>query len=476
VVVYDLQTGRKRFRVDPQHAGSILGGSSRFSPDGQFLATTDTTQAVSVIRVWNAADGRLVRTIDVAGALNCGNMFGPAGREVVADYGTTAGAYVVGRWTAESGEQLRATSFVPPTVNTAASFVPGGRAAAFHVEAGTVVRFVATDTGRLFAEYRPGGTILSGVASNDGRFILYATDSDLRVVRTPVPPPAPLPPTPAVRAAGNPPDRRALLAVTDYREAHGLDLAGLKAWVADLPAGFRPTDITARAGAVSPRFDAIAVADGLTPVVETHFDLDRTGVSRGADFTRMAQAGWALRGCCPFDDGTSRPRHHVWARDGGGWFAVPFTLGRAGEVADHWRRDRVRPRTFYAETADTGKGRADRSMGALLDTDHGQPWEFVPELTPSELAARLADTRTRGWRPDALGQFGSGPDRTFALSVVPNPSGLEWEFRADLTTDEYQAELAQQKAAGRRPLAVASAGNGAAVRYTAAWVEYSPPK
>ncbi|MFO0795856.1 MAG: protein kinase [Gemmataceae bacterium] len=188
IVVRDLTTGAERFRLNPLHPGSILGMAPRFSPDGTLLATTDTTPAASAIRLWDAATGKLVRTIDVAGALGCGNAFSADGRELVADYVGDGGAGMIGRWAVATGEPVRAVPVPSPWPTDFSEYLLGGRVVGYRGDSRSAVRFVATATGAAFADYRPGGTIGRMAASADGRVMLFAIDAGLRVVRVPTPP------------------------------------------------------------------------------------------------------------------------------------------------------------------------------------------------------------------------------------------------------------------------------------------------
>jgi serine/threonine protein kinase len=285
----------------------------------------------------------------------------------------------------------------------------------------------------------------------------------------------PDPPSPTIPPAASL-DRQHLLAITDFREVHGVDLAGLQKWLNGLPTGFRPADVTARSGAMPPRFDAVAIRDNRDVPFEAHLDLDRSGVQHMKDFDAMTSAGWALLISCPYDDGEGRPRHHVWVKDSARWYANGFELGAIAERQRQWKQDEVRPRKLYLNATDTGKGQDTRPVAALLESDDELQWELFPELTAGQLATKLSETRNRKWRPDSMSDMGTGENRTFALSVVPNKTGLTWEFKSDLTIAQYESALAEQKSLGRRPLVVTSEGEGKAVRYTVLWIEYSARK
>ena len=90
------------------------------------------------------------------------------------------------------------------------------------------------------------------------------------------------------------------------------------------------------------------------------------------------------------------------------------------------------------------------------------------------MITRLAAARRKGLRPDALGGLGNGKDRSYMLSLVPNPSELAWELKTEMTVAEYETAVVVQRKLGRRPLAVMSEARGNEVRYLALWIEYSP--
>jgi hypothetical protein len=239
-----------------------------------------------------------------------------------------------------------------------------------------------------------------------------------------------------------------------------------------LPAGFYPVNITARGAGVPPLFDAVALRDDRHVKFEVHFELGNH--NKQADVDAMHAAGWALKSACTYlEDGKVR-RHHVWVpHDGTGWLAHGIQLGGLPAALDRWKREGWRPKNFWLNDLERGKGQPGRPLGVLLELDRGVAWQFIAELGAKELAAELATAREQGRRPDALGALGAGKDRTYALSLVPNPDDLGWEFQTDLTSAQFEARMAGQKRLNRRPLVILSEGKGGAARYTAVWIEYA---
>src|SRR5262249_5868911 len=115
-------------------------------------------------------------------------------------------------------------------------------------------------------------------------------------------------------------------------------------------------------------------------------------------------------------------------------------------------------------------------FGTIFEPDQELKWHLYPEVKAAELESKLAAARRHSLRPDALSGFWTAANRTFALSLVPNPSKVAWEFRAGMSVAEYEAALAEQQRLGRRPLAVSSEQDGDRILYTAVWIDYSPQK
>jgi hypothetical protein len=187
VFVYDLKTGKERFRIKPLHGHAVLGMFPRQSPDGQLLATTDTTVTASVMRIWEMATGKFVKSIDVPGALNAGIEFSRGEQEVVAVV-TLSGINKYCRWDVATGRLMGQCPYKSPEGNIDySSMLSQSDLAYFEMDGKSVTRFYDTRSGELVRVYRSGEVNHSGVASPDGRFLLYATDTSLRVLRLPTP-------------------------------------------------------------------------------------------------------------------------------------------------------------------------------------------------------------------------------------------------------------------------------------------------
>jgi hypothetical protein len=168
-------------------------------------------------------------------------------------------------------------------------------------------------------------------------------------------------------------------------------------------------------------------------------------------------------------------RHHIWlADDGNPWFSYGVQLGSLPELLKRWKRDGLKPKGFVLDGPDVGKGLPARPLSIQLEPDRGQTWEFFPELSATELVAKLAEARKQGRRPDLVSSVGNDNNRTYSLSLVPNPDKLAWDFKCNLSETRFETLLVEQKKLGRRPLIVVSEVQETAPKYMAVWIQYSP--
>jgi serine/threonine protein kinase/WD40 repeat protein/tetratricopeptide (TPR) repeat protein len=259
--------------------------------------------------------------------------------------------------------------------------------------------------------------------------------------------------------------------VTDFREAHALDTAGLKAWLDQLPPGYRPTVVAARTGGATARFDAVAVHDGATVPFALSAELGGATASHAGDFDRMRAAGWQMSGVTTYREGDKQLRHHLWVKDGRNWAGYGLRPADLPAKVAEWRKGGLRPLNFHdAQVVPT-----DPLFGIVLGPDEGREWEIATGLSAAALADRAVAARTAGWRLDALHGVGVGTDRLYTVSVVANPLKEAWELKVDLTPEEYEKAVSDGRKRGLRPLSVTSADDGKRVRYTAVFVAFAPP-
>jgi len=111
---------------------------------------------------------------------------------------------------------------------------------------------------------------------------------------------------------------------------------------------------------------------------------------------------------------------------------------------------------------------------SIQPEDQGRKWEALIRVAPDELLPIVEFYQRKGWRPDVLAPHWEGDRLYFMLVGVDNSDQVDWRFRMDMTLPQYHEESAAQKRDRLFPLAIASYGNDADVRYAAIWVRYRP--
>jgi WD40 repeat protein/DNA-binding SARP family transcriptional activator len=142
--------------------------SAAFSPDGATIVTTGQDGA---IRLWGAATGGKLRTIDASERRLVAAAFSPD-EELIA----AAEVASVSLWDTTSGEQAR----VLDAAGIAVAFDPTGDLLAVAGDDGTATLW-EVETGRLVAELRHPAAVEGVAWSRDGRFLLTAGSGGARL-------------------------------------------------------------------------------------------------------------------------------------------------------------------------------------------------------------------------------------------------------------------------------------------------------
>ncbi len=500
---YDLDTGKELGGVT-NPTGRVRGVA--FTADGKHLFAAGHTGAA----LWDRATGKAVRNFDCAGlACHWGALSPDGTRALVAGGradGTTHGKQGEVRvFETSTGNRLQTLTGPDATISHATFSNDGSRVVAACFD-GTA-RVWALDTGKQehVFRHRTNCWVQRAALTIDGRQLVTTfgppaarpgTDDlavwDLRTGRAaysnePSNGGYSLALTPngltalvgdhaggTVRAYALPaPSSTGPLLVSDFRTASGLSAEELKKWAGGLPTGFRPADVTARAGANPPRFDAVAIRDGSAAPFALSTELGTAERPYTADFSAMSEKGFSLRAVATYPVGDELLRHQLWVKDGRGWHGSGHLERDLPAAAADWRKRGLRPTGFHDTRAPMG---GQPLVGVVLGPDDGWQWEFHHSLTQPELLALWLRARDRGWRIDAFSGFGTGANRRYAITLVNDPFAPAWDVKTDLTAAKFEEEVAAQRKRGLRPLAVTSHGDGAAVRYDAVWVEFSPAR
>ncbi len=172
IKLFDLATGEEKLTIKEPHSDTV--NCLAFSPDGKQLASC---AADRFVKLWNLADGKLVRSFEGHTHHVLGVAWRPDGRVLV-----SSGADMVLKvWDARSGDQLRTVQNQFTKEVTSVSFVADDLIVACGGDA--KVRFINSTNGNNQRDF-PGTSeyMYSVAASGDGKTILAGgLDSVLRV-------------------------------------------------------------------------------------------------------------------------------------------------------------------------------------------------------------------------------------------------------------------------------------------------------
>ncbi|MBL8796124.1 MAG: hypothetical protein JNM56_19640, partial [Planctomycetia bacterium] len=176
VLLFDARTGAPR---PPLRGHGSVVTDARFSPDGQTLASCGYD---STVKLWNVADGRLLRTITVPdGRWLYAVAFTPDGRQVISGNGNGTATL----WEVQTGEAARQFQ-CGYRLTASLAFSPDGKylatAGQSALDASGPVKLWDAKTGRPLREFGTGArhTYNNVTFSADGRF-LATVDRTARV-------------------------------------------------------------------------------------------------------------------------------------------------------------------------------------------------------------------------------------------------------------------------------------------------------
>jgi hypothetical protein len=263
------------------------------------------------------------------------------------------------------------------------------------------------------------------------------------------------------------------LALPDFREIHGVDGQALQTWMEGLEAdGLRPVVLTVQTGVEPARFTAVAVRDESKTSYLFHPMEDFP--THDKRFFGLRAQGY--RHCCDawFTRNGQRLRSGVWVKDRTSWGAWG---GNRSVIEQKLQEARVTgERPVLLEVID-GAAPNQQTYGMLVEPDGGLAWQAELDLTATALRELVEKQRQRGWRLDYLNSawVAAGGPRFLAIFVA-NPGGEDWSFRDEMTSVEYEKEMAEQRRRGFRPHTIAAFGGKDEPRYTAVWVPFRAAK
>ncbi len=252
--------------------------------------------------------------------------------------------------------------------------------------------------------------------------------------------------------------------VSDFREIHDAELPELKAWYASLPENFRPTHLSEQLGSDGKRYDALALDDGTATVYEANSGLKdafTAGPMPNFDdrYDKWPHA-WSHLTFAAYACDSVYHRHRVW------------TQGPVHENSWHPLKDLEHGLRQF-------RGKRQRPIGVieygnnlylLGGPDGGLKWELHHGITAATVRGKLAEARSRNWRPDLIHRHRVDADK-FAVVLVENPKEVSWDYHTGLSVRDFEKRLADGRSRGHRPQYVQSwvGPDGAAV-YSGVWV------
>jgi serine/threonine protein kinase len=300
-----------------------------------------------------------------------------------------------------------------------------------------------------------------------GRAVLTATRSEVVAARKPKP------------SFGGPKTESSAKVnapTPQYREMHGKSLQNLLEWERSLPAGYQPTWVSARSGAGTPTFDAIALYDPMGS--RRHF-------KNLEDISDVATADreWKLN--------TAGGYYHL--------LAAPYKSGdHVGELSiymadrhdDNWWSWHGSPDFVREKLPEARENRW--QIGALAVVKYGEGlrystqfaapagarWEYHDELSTEALAKLFSDYFDKGWRPRIVSIHQDCLPVRYAAVFEENPAHQACGMEIGLSAQEYESELTLLKQKGIRPHCVCSYQVDGQVGYTVVWTgpESSKPE
>jgi serine/threonine protein kinase/WD40 repeat protein len=257
----------------------------------------------------------------------------------------------------------------------------------------------------------------------------------------------------------------ALTDVIDFHDRAGATLAEFHAWRAALGADFRLALLTSRNETGRSLINAVAVRESKPRPAKFYAEMTLDEGNRTWD--RMSKEGRCVL-TCDFTKKGQPVTSQLWLPGEGNWSQW---YGPLATVVDRINDDGVyRRRPVYLHgPMPGGDGDYFRVNGG---NDAGRKWKIAHALSADQLLSTVASCSGDGWRPDVLAPYVDGGRLLFMLVTVDNHDAVDWQFRMDMSLQEYRAESAEQKRQGLFPLALVSYKDNADARYAAIWVRY----
>ncbi len=265
----------------------------------------------------------------------------------------------------------------------------------------------------------------------------------------------------------------ALEGVLEHREITGADADGFRKWRDSLGADFRLAFLNRRQGTGPVLFNAVAVREKAPRLVRFRPDVPDNARKNVWDWMQLD----GFRPLCvtlqpAADDKANWVQSLLWIKDDVAtrWGVAPGTVNAVFDLVKKGRGEGFRPHHFDVDAQNDAV-----TIIPFTAMVQDRLWEAEHSLSVDELLATVKSYKDRGWRPDVLTPYYDNGRLRFLLVAVGNDDGPDWRFRMEMSPDQYQQESAEQRDRGLFPLAIASYGNNADVRYAAVWARCREP-
>ncbi len=256
--------------------------------------------------------------------------------------------------------------------------------------------------------------------------------------------------------------------VLEFAEIHGVSPDALAKWIARLEPGYVPIFVSDHPMAKPSQWHGIAAKLDDPPDYRI---TDIVGGPQNEDAPRKALevSGYRFGGGVSEGPPKNARALRFFVKDSLNWFHWVRPWEEQVKVTEEQRGAGAKPLFSLPTCAD-----APHLMEVFFGPAGGRTnWRADFNLAPDSLDEYANDVRQTGrYICDLRARKDENDQLRFVAFAWENPKGYDWDFKFDMTTREYEAELVRRKVEGFRPTTVTSYGDPADPKYAAAWIRY----
>jgi formylglycine-generating enzyme required for sulfatase activity/CubicO group peptidase (beta-lactamase class C family) len=237
-------------------------------------------------------------------------------------------------------------------------------------------------------------------------------------------------------------------------------------WLARLRAdGFRPVSLQVRDAGGEPRFQAVALQDGLSVPWEAPVGVDFDDEQKR--FEELVGQSYRPLVRCGYLDGAAVRFASLWTRGGpDSWYSYHGLSGDdLGVKGTEMTKLGFRPESLQ------GYFNGEQTVfTACFVPGAGVAVEVLSGVPPARLGMGLARRKADGYRPISLGAYATAQGPRFPVIWLADQPGLAWELRLGLTAEQYRQEEDAWASRGYRPQTIVGYDRQGKTEYAAVWV------